>query len=523
MTGGISVRMAEPSNLPPRRPRWWPAVLVLILGGCALVALQLGGEMDRQERNLRSFGVVLLTSFLLLLWCLFGSRLRWRIRLQALAGVFLLGVALATLLRIEGVTGDLVPIVHWRWATRPAAPAQAVTASAPAAAPAAAAWPQFLGPDRTGKVPQPKLARDWARQPPVEVWRIPVGPAWAGFAVADGIAVTQEQAGPQELVTAYDAATGRALWRHADDTRYATTIAGEGPRATPSIAGGRVFTSGATGRLNCLDLRTGARIWSHDALAENGGTVPEWGFSSSPLVLAEVVVVPAGGSEGRSLVAYRRDTGAFAWGGGNDSLGYSSPVLHTLADVPQILLSNGRAVVAHDPSDGRVLWRQPWLSPHPHVADPVPTGPDTVVASAGYGQGAMALRVSRATNGQWTAEQVWKSVRLKCKFSNFIALDGHLYGLDDGIFTCLDAATGAARWKDGRYGHGQFLLAGGLVVMLAESGEVVLIEPEPAELRELGRHRVFGHKTWSSPALVGEHLFVRNDREAACLRLPLAP
>jgi len=509
-----------------RPPRWWPAILLLALGLGFLIWVQLGTDTDRQERYLRSFLVCLLTSVLLLLWCLAFSRLRWRIRLATLGGVVAIVALLTALIRIEGVSGDLVPIVQWRWAAPPAgaAPVRPATALGTAAsnAPPAAAWPQFLGPQRDGTLPGPKLARDWTNRPPVELWRITLGPAWSGFAVADGIAVTQEQAGPQELVTAYDAATGRPLWRHADEARYATTIAGEGPRATPSIAGGRVFTTGGTGWLNCLDLPTGQRLWSHNVLQENGGKEPEWGFSASPLVLDSLVIVPAGGANGRSLVAYRRDTGAFAWGGGNDSVGYSSPVLQTVVGVPQILVSNGRAVVGHDPADGRQLWRHPWGSPHPHVANPVPTGPDTVVASAGYGQGAEALRVGRGTNGAWSVTRVWKSIRLKAKFSNFIARDGHLYGLDDGIFTCLDAATGEARWKDGRYGHGQFILVGELLLLLAENGELVLIEPVPAELRELARFGVFDRKTWSSPALAGDHLFLRNDQAAVCLRLPRA-
>ncbi len=518
------------SETPPptrRPPRWWPAILLLALNLAALAWIQFSVQTDRQERYLRSFLVCLITGALLLLWCLGGSRLPWRVRLIVLAAVAGVVAALSGLLRIEGVTGDLVPIVQWRWATRstgssPVEPPATTPVAAVTNAPSLAAWPRFLGPQGDGMLAGPQLARDWTNRPPVEVWRIPVGPAWSGFAVADGFAVTQEQDGPRELVTAYDAATGRALWRHADEARYATTIAGEGPRATPTIADGRVFTAGGTGRLNCLDLRTGTVIWSHDAIKDNGGQVPEWGFSASPLVLGSRVILPVGGADGRSLVAYDTGDGKFAWGGGNDSLGYSSPVLHTLAGQPQILLSNGRAVVGHDPADGRLLWRQAWASPHPHVANPVPTGPATVVASAGYGQGAEAVRVERGTNGVWTATRVWKSNRLKAKFSNFIARDGHLYGLDDGILTCLDAATGESRWKDGRYGHGQFILVGALVLLLAERGDLVLIEPKPDALHELARFPVLTGKTWNSPALSGDLAFLRNDREAVCLRLPRA-
>lgn len=485
-----------------------------------------GGD-DRQARYLRGFLICLIAALVLGIHWLLRSRRRWQVRLLGLTGAMLAAGLVAVLFRIEGVTGDLVPIVRWRWTSAPRAVTPAAATPAVAGATATnraseAAWPQFLGPQGNGILAGPALASDWSQSPPAELWRIAVGPGWAGFAVADGIAVTQEQDGPRELVTAYDSATGRRLWQHADEARYATTIAGEGPRATPTIVGGRVYTAGATGRLNCLELHTGAPLWSRDVLKENGGTVPEWGFSASPLVLEDLVVLPAGGGEGRSLVAYRRSDGTFAWGGGSDPLGYSSPALQTLAGTPQILLFNGRAVVSHDPQDGRVLWRQPWPSPHPKVANPVPLGADTVVTSAGYGQGAEAVRVMRGANGQWTATRVWKSNRLKAKFANFVAHEGNLYGLDDGILTCLDAATGEPRWKDGRYGHGQFILVSSRLLLLAESGELVLVEAVPDGLRELSRVRVFAGKTWNPPALAGDRAFLRNDREAVCLRLPLA-
>ena len=505
-------------------PRWRPAVILVGLGLAVLVWIQLTLQADRQERYLRSFLTCLVTALLLLVWCLAFSRLRWRVRLGAL-GAAAAGVALAAaLVRIEGVSGDLVPVFRWRWADTAQAAARKPAPGKPPAQSTnqvAAGWPQFLGPERNGQLPGPKLARDWSQRPPVELWRIPVGPAWSGFAIAAGGAVTQEQDGSKEVVTAYDAATGRLLWRHADEARYATTIAGEGPRATPTVAEGRVFTCGGTGLLNCLDLRTGTVIWSRDVLKENGGSVPEWGYSASPLVLENVVVVPAGGASGRSLVAYRKDTGQPVWNGGDDPLGYSSPVRLTVAGTPMLVIFNGRAVAGHNPADGRLLWRQAWNTPHPHVANPVPTGPDALVASAGYGLGAEAIRLTTDTNGQWAASRLWKTTRFKAKFSNFIVRGGYLYGLDDGILLCLEAATGELRWKDGRYGHGQFILVGSLLLLLAENGELVLVEPAPDARHELTRFRVFNAKTWNSPALAGDLAYLRNDREAVCLRLPV--
>ena len=155
----------------------------------------------------------------------------------------------------------------------------------------------------------------------------------------------------------------------------------------------------------------------------------------------------------------------------------------------------------------------------PHVANPVPVDSNTVVASHGYGFGAQAVRIARS-NDQWSASRMWKSNRLKAKFANFFAFNGHLYGLDDGILTCLDAATGEPKWKEGRYGHGQMILVDDVLLVLTEKGEIVLVEPSPAGLNELTRFPVLTGKTWNSPSLAGDLLFVRNDVEAACVQLP---
>jgi outer membrane protein assembly factor BamB len=528
----LAAQPNNPAPTPAPRPRWWPALVLLGLNLLALVWIRQFEITHTQGRNLQTLAVCLVTGFLLLLWCLFFSRLRWPIRIGVLAGVILTLAGLGATVRITGVTGDLVPIIEWRWARGPTtatAPQAAATPPvAPTNAPGRAAasledWPQFLGPHRNATVTGRKLKREWQITPPQELWRHPVGPAWSGFAIAGDIAVTLEQRGPDEWVTAYDANSGRSRWTHADPARYATTIAGEGPRTTPTIDGERVFALGATGILNCLDLRTGRRIWTTNILTANGSATPVWGLSGSPLVLGERVIVSAGGPDHRSLVAYDKATGRFLWGAGSDSIGYSSPTLCELDGLAQIVIFNHRSVAGHRADTGEWLWSHPWSATHPHVADPVPIGPDQIVVSSGYGNGSEALQIQRATNGTWSAKRLWKTLRLKAKFANFTARDGFLYGLDDGILACLDAGTGEQRWKEGRYGHGQLILVDALLLVTAENGEVVLLEVNPTGPRELGRFKAFTAKTWNSPALAGDRLYLRNDREAACFRLPLEP
>ena len=191
------------------------------------------------------------------------------------------------------------------------------------------------------------------------------------------------------------------LWSHGDSTRYETALGGIGPRATPTIEGDRVFTMGATGRLNCLDLSTGRRLWTRDTLAD-GGRQAHWGMSSSPLLIASLVVVSAGGGDGHSLVAYHRLSGNPAWSGGDDLPGYSSPTLAHLVGGDQILIFNNHAVAAHDPADGSVLWRYPWPSGGSIqcVAQPVPLSAARVLVSSGYGIGSKLLLVVAGTKAE---------------------------------------------------------------------------------------------------------------------------
>ena len=506
----------------PRGARWWPLVVILVASVVAYAALWFIPERSQQHFNLNVARVVLFTLGALLVWLLALSRLRWRLRFAVL-GCGVAGVGLlAALFRIHGVDGNLVPILEFRWTHRElAVPATAPT-NAPASVVAGAAdFTQFLGPARDGALVGPRLATNWTAQPPTLQWRQPVGAAWSGFVVAGSIAITQEQRGENEFVVAYDLVTGRALWSHADPVRYFTTLAGEGPRATPTIVGQRVFAQGATGWLNCLDLATGRVLWAKDILKENDGGVPDWGFSSSPLVVDDLVVVNPGGSNNRSLVAYRVEDGAVRWAAGKRGESYSSPLVEMIGGTRQVLIFSS-ALVGHDAATGEVLWEYRWPGGHPHIAMPLRVSATDWIVSSGYGTGSGRVSVSRDSSGKWSAKQVWRTNRMKAKFTNLVLHRNHVYGLDDGIMACLDAKTGDLKWKDGKYGHGQVLLVGELLLVMAESGDVVLLDPSQDGLRELTRFTALTGKTWNPPALAGEYLLVRNDKEAACFRLPVA-
>ena len=515
----------------------------MIVGGFALAVALIwsSASEDQANRVLAILSATALASILLVTWVLFFSRLAKRTRLVIFGGLVGVAVLFSACFRFSQFSGNMMPLFEWRWAKRtlPSAESQAPKPSAePAAHPLAKlSFPQFLGPSRDCKVPGPGLATDWTTQPPETLWRQPIGPAWSGFAVAGHRAVTQEQRDENEAVVCYNVQTGSVLWLHTDPGQYKTAIAGEGPRATPTIHDGMVYTLGATGTLNCLKLATGKPVWRRNiaadaglklddpvdqsGLSDNRNKSKEWGYASSPLMVDDNVVVSAGGENGRSLLAYNTATGEPAWAGGSSRAGYSSARLAKLHGETQVVIFNQDGLAAHSPEDGSIRWEFDWNVECPHVSMPVTLPDNRILLSLGYGKGSKLVQVD-FENGSFAARELWKSNRMKAKFTNLIFHNGHVFGLDDGIFACIDTGRGRRKWKDGRYGHGQILFRGNHILVMAENGEVILLEANPEKQVELTRFTALDGKTWNPPALTGEYLLVRNHREAACYKLPLA-
>jgi len=511
-----------PDTPAKRRVRWWPAAVVLVLAAATTVWIRSKADWSFQERNIQTLSVVVGALLLLLLWWLTASRIAWRTRRLVIAVLAFAIVLTISLFRIHGVSGDLRPVFEFRWQRHLAHESLRQVGSLPQPAVVRGCdFPQFLGPHGTAILDGPPLSRDWPAIPPQVIWRQAVGAGWSGWAIVGARALTQEQRPEGESVTCYDLLSGRVLWSHADTVHYQNVLAGEGPRCTPTVVSNRVFALGATGLLNCLDLVTGRKLWTRNLVVDAGSNVPAWGFSGSPLVFDEKVIVSAGGSPDRSLLAYDAETRQLAWSGGNQQISYGSPFLATLSGVRQILAFNSRKISAHDAASGQVLWEYPWGIGEPQVAAPVVVGTNRVLFSSGYGVGSELLEIGSGTDGRLVARRVWKSNKMKAKFANLVQRDGFLYGLDDGVLACLDLKDGSLRWRQGRYGHGQGLLINDLYLLMAENGELVLLQPTPQSPNELHRFRVFSGKTWNPFALADDLLLARTDQEAACLRVPL--
>ena len=523
----------KPSDSGQARPRghrlWIPCVIgVVALAGIGVISLK--PELEHNFASWMVAAVTALAALLLFTWFLLLSRFNWRLRLAAFGLAVLAVFGLAKSVRVDGtVSGTGLPKLAWRWnmgrARRFDAPTVAsVTngAQLKVAVEQIADVPQFFGPNRDGVVTNARLVRDWNATPPKELWRQPAGGGWSAFAVAGGLAYTEEQRGEDECVTCYDVPTGRLIWTHTNEVHFNQWQSGDGPHAVPAVQQGQVFAMGATGILDCLDAATGRRIWSRAVLAENGLPNLTWGVSASPLVFDETVVVTGGQTNGQTVLAYRRTDGEPLWRAGTDKASYASPILATLAGRRVVLSVNAKSLTAHDPATGEVLLNQPWADDKwPKASQPVVLEGDRVFLSAGYGAGCELLKITAGPDGKLVATQIWKSLRMKTQFNSVAARDGFLYGLDDGLLACVEIATGERKWKDGRYGSGQTLLVDDLVIIQSEPGAVVLAEARPEGFKELGRIAALSSKTWNHPTLAGRYLLVRNNLEMVCYELPV--
>lgn len=516
-------------------------------------------------------------------WALVARGLADGTRRAALAAAILLACGVWTALRTEGITGMAVSDFRWRWTpsaeekllakagtdpvpavaaepVKPAAsekqaevPKDATPAAAPAATekavtvpakiPAGEApapvdkvepvvaiggeWPGFRGAARDGVIRGVRIKTDWAATPPVEMWRREVGPGWSSFAVRGGLAYTQEQRGEFEMVTCYRLANGEPVWVHKDAARFWESNAGAGPRSTPTIQGGRVFTFGATGILNALNAGNGKVIWTRNVATDTGVKIPGWGFSSSPVVAQGAVIVSAYGR----LAAYDASTGSPRWEAKTGGASYGSPHLVTLGGTEQVVLLHGLGATSVSPTDGKVLWQHSWEGGGASILQPAFTGDgDLLLTNSGPNGGGLGTRRLLVKPGggpadEWVTEARWTSQGLKPYFNDLVVHKGNAFGFDGSILSCIELGEGKRMWKGGRYGHGQMILLReqDLLLVLSEEGELALVGATGGQFSEVTKFRAMDGKTWNHPVLLeGGVLLARNGQEMVAFRLPLA-
>lgn len=382
----------------------------------------------------------------------------------------------------------------------------------------AVSWPAFRGDRRDGvaRGSLPKLP--WPPEGPRVRWKRQLGSGMGSLAIVNGRAYTMEQQDHDEAVVCLALDDGHVVWTH----RYPGYREGSegypGPRSTPTVAGDRVFTIGATGVLCCLEAASGNLLWTHNVLEDAAARNLTWGVAASPLVDGDTVYVLAGGSNA-SLIAYDATTGEERWRSGSAAASYASPVLVELGGLRQLLAFDASGLSAYQPDNGKPLWSFSWVTTwEVNAAQPLMVDERNVFITSGYDHGC-ALVALDGESPPLRPREVWSNKELKVKYSGAVLFEGHVYGPDESIFTCIDVKTGERRWKRGRYGFCFPLLVGRHLVIACQDGSLVLVEATPEEHREISRVELLGDRIMNYPALGEGVLLVRNDSEVVCLEL----
>lgn len=396
--------------------------------------------------------------------------------------------------------------------------------SALAAARAAAGdWPQWRGERREGVWANVSLPERLAPERIERRWRVPVGGGYSGIAVAAGKVYTQDRPPKSavERVLCLDAATGTTLWTHEYGAEYGDLDYGNGPRGTPLVDAGTVFTIGAVGHIQALEAASGKPLWSIDTRARYQAKIPQWGHASSPLRAGELIVFQVGGQPEGTVMAFEAASGRAVWRALADRPSYSSPIAYSLGGEDLIAVWTADSVAALAAKTGKVLWRIPFKSTYDvAIISPVIAGGTLFVSGYWEGSRALDLRAGKEPVAAWGGKG------LSCLMSTPLVRDGCLFALDkdEGLFG-VDLRDGNVLWKDGhrvtpkaRNPQAWLVWAGERAVILNELGELILARLSREGYEELGRAPISAG-TWAHPAFSGQHVYVRNDTEMVCVRV----
>lgn len=383
-------------------------------------------------------------------------------------------------------------------------------------------WPQFLGPDRNGVYHGPALADSWGPAGPSVLWQKQVGSGFSGPVVVQSRVILFQRVGDREVVEALDARTGTTQWSYGYPTSYRDDFGfDEGPRAVPVVANGVVYTFGAEGQLHAISLATGTRLWSEDTMRRYGVAKGFFGAAGSPLVEDGRVIANIGG-KGAGIVAFDAKTGKVQWTATDDEASYSSAVGATIAGRRYAVFLTRTGLVGLDPATGRVLFNRRWRARQAasvNAATPLVIG-DLIFISAQYGPGAATLRYDGSSLAElWTSDEV-----LSNHYATSVHRGGYLYGFHGRqefgpSFRAVELRTGKVRWSQDAFQAGSVTLAGDRLVIVRESGELILAAASPDAFRPLARAQVLPATVRAFPALADGRLYVRNEKTLVCLDL----
>ena len=379
-------------------------------------------------------------------------------------------------------------------------------------------WNQFRGPERNGHIPTQTVSIDWSK-PPKTRWSTSCGLGHSSIITSDKLAVTMEQDQDQEILIARSFEDGQEAWRVTEKTKWHDMLSGTGPRSTPTLHNGKLYTLFSHGKLSRVDANSGKVEWSIQVTPESY-EFPEWGLAISPLIWNDMVILSLGG-ENSAVKAYSINSGEQIWQ--SEVAGkavYLSPEILRLMDEDHLIVSLVGKIVSLDPKNGKTLWEKPWkiFMNNVQIVQPIAVSNDSIVMAAGYGKGAECFTISRDEESEkYRVQSSWKSKDLKAKFSNPILKDGYLYGLSENLLVCLEAKTGKLMWRGKKYSYGRILLVDQKLLILGHSGVLSVIDATPEEFREISSRQLLSNaRCWNGPAFVNGYLLARNGEQIAC-------
>jgi outer membrane protein assembly factor BamB len=404
---------------------------------------------------------------------------------------------------------------------------------------AGADWPQYRGPNHDGSSSE-KIPANWPAGGLRQLWKTPLNNGFGSFTLADGKAftlVTREfDGGNQETCLALDANTGKELWAvpmgvgssvydGGGDNGAPGNNGGDGARSTPTYDDGHVYAFSSRLMLKCLNASDGKQIWACDLMKEHAGKKIQWESAASPLIDGDLVFV-VGGGQGQSLLAFDKNDGRVVWQGQDDNMTQATPVAATILGERQIIFFTSRGLVSVAPKTGTVLWRFAFSSGSGAAGcSPVVSG-DIVYASKAYGLGSAACKITKA-DGAYVATQLWKvpGNDLANQWSTPVASNGYIYGLTgqtqfgNAPLKCIDAATGIVKWSKPGFGPGGVNLVDGNLLVLSDTGDLVMAKATSDGYTELARSHVLAGKCWNSVAISNGHVYARSTKEGVGLDL----
>ena len=375
-------------------------------------------------------------------------------------------------------------------------------------------WHRWRGPDLNGISKETGWTTTWPAEGPKRLWKASVGTGFSSISVANGRAYTMGNASDKDTVFCFDAATGETIWKHTYDSELDPRYYDGGPSTTPTIDGTKVFTLGRKGHLFCFDAATGKIEWQKNVNDELGLTVfkentPEWGYSGSPLVVGEKLIV----NVGTSGAAYEKATGKLLWSTGKLLSGYSTHVPFTVGDEQYLAVFGAKGAHAVGLKDGKLLWQFPFETSYDvNAADPIISG-NKVFVSSGYNRGCALFQF----DGNKTTK-LWENKNMRNHFNSCVLIDGHLYGMDgdhgrkDSTLTCIEFETGKLKWKEKSVRPGGLVAADGKLIIIGETGELLVAQASPESFKQLARAQVLGGKCWTVPTLSHGRIYVRNSK-----------